>query len=56
MRMLIFCCIPANCVAMASKTWVSSDVAFTELVEVGYRRVVGHLSYFEGQLRRSEVM
>jgi len=56
MRMLIFCCIPANCVAMASKTWVSSDVAFTELVEVGYRRVVGHLSYFKGQSRRRGAM
>jgi hypothetical protein len=52
--MLIFCCMPANCVVMASKTWVSSDVAFTELVEVGYRRVVGHLSYFKGQLSREE--
>ena len=35
----------ANCEDMASKTWLSLDVAFTDLAELGYRRVVGHLLY-----------
>ena len=31
---------------MASKTWFSSDVALTFLVELGYRSVDGHLLYY----------
>lgn len=39
-------CRLENCEDIASKTSLSSEVALTELVELGYRSVVGHLLYW----------